>query len=112
MPFKFSRCICLQTPKAKQAVEFYEKVLGLPVVTRTGDGVEFKAGEFRLFIQEKEYLGPVLEFIVPDLEKAKKELLDAGCQVVRWNGKGNDCFIRDPFGFVFNLWEEPEEFKK
>ena len=112
MPFKFSRCLCLQTPKAKDAVEFYEKVMGLPIVDRTDDTVEFKSWEIRLFVQEKEQLGPIMEFIVPDLEKAKAELLKAGCEVLRWQGKANDCFIRDPFGFVFNLWEDPKEFTK
>ncbi len=112
MSFKFSRCLCLQTPKADKAVEFYEKVMSLPVAERSGDTVEFKAGEIRLFVQEKEELGPIMEFIVPDLEKAKTELLKQGCQVLRWQGKGNDCFIRDPFGFIFNLWEEPNEFSK
>jgi catechol 2,3-dioxygenase-like lactoylglutathione lyase family enzyme len=112
MPFKFSRCLCLQTPKAGEAVEFYEKVMGLPMVGRSGDTVEFKAGEIRLFVQEKEHLGPIMEFIVPDLEKAKAELLKNGCRVVRWLGKGKDCFIRDPFGFAFNLWEDSTEFGK
>ena len=112
MPFKFSRCLCLQTPGADKAAEFYEKVMGLPIVARTDNTVEFKSGEIRLFVQEKEQLGPIMEFVVPDLEKAKTELLKHGCQVVRWMGKGNDSFIRDPFGFVFNLWEEPSEFAK
>jgi catechol 2,3-dioxygenase-like lactoylglutathione lyase family enzyme len=112
MPFKFSRCLCLQTPKANEAVEFYAKVMGLPVVDRTGDTVEFKSGEIRLFVPEKEQLGPIMEFIVPDLEAAKAELVKQGCQVMRWGGKGDDCFIRDPFGFVFNLWEEAKEFGK
>jgi len=26
--------------------------------------------------------------------------------VVKWEGKGNDCYMRDPFGLVFNLWEK------
>ncbi len=86
--------------------------MGLPIVERTGDTVEFKSGEIRLFVQEKEQLGPIMEFIVPDLEKAKAELGEQGCQILRWQGKGNDCFIRDPFGFVFNLWEDPMEFQK
>jgi len=23
-----------------------------------------------------------------------------------WEGKGKDCYMRDPFGLTFNLWEE------
>jgi hypothetical protein len=29
-----------------------------------------------------------------------------GCKVLRWRGKGQDCYIQDPFGVIFNLWEE------
>ncbi|MBI2845393.1 MAG: hypothetical protein HYX86_02480 [Chloroflexi bacterium] len=56
--------------------------------------------------------GPVFEFIVADLEEAKGELLAAGCQVVRWEGKGRPCYMRDPFGFTFNLYEEQETVKQ
>lgn len=34
-----------------------------------------------------------------------------GCQVVVWEGGGKPCYMRDPYGFVFNLWEAPEEFQ-
>jgi|GEM_PF-4986036 len=26
------------------------------------------------------------------------------------NAQGKDNYIRDPFGFMFNLWEEPAAF--
>jgi len=42
---------------------------------------------------------------VADLDKARNELMEKGCMVVTWEGKGNPCYMRDPFGFVFNLWE-------
>jgi len=42
---------------------------------------------------------------VTDLDKARNELMEKGCMVVTWEGKGNPCYMRDPFGFVFNLWE-------
>jgi catechol 2,3-dioxygenase-like lactoylglutathione lyase family enzyme len=32
MPFKLSRCICLQTPRFESAVNFYKDVLGLDSV--------------------------------------------------------------------------------
>ncbi len=49
---------------------------------------------------------------MPDLEAARDQLVAKGCEVVSWEGKGEDCYIRDPFGFMFNLWEEPEAFEK
>jgi len=110
MPFKFSRCISFQTPDYERAVEFYQRVLGFKVVDRPEDYVELDAEQNRLFLAKASTSVPVHELIVPDLEAARDELIANGCEVVRWEGKGKDCYIRDPFGFMFNIWEEPEAF--
>jgi len=106
MRFKFSRCLCLQVPECDRAVEFYQKVMGLEVVKRDKESVEFRAGQFRLFLDEGHLMGPIMEFLVPHLEAAKVELMEAGCEVVQWEGEGGRCYMRDPFGFVFNLYQE------
>jgi len=110
MPFKFSRCISLQTDRMEDAVEFYEKVLGLRVLSRDDPCVEIDGSQNRLFIETGKQGGPVFELIVDDLETARDELVSKGCEVVVWQGKGKDCYIRDPFGFMFNLWEDAEAF--
>jgi len=50
--------------------------------------------------------GPVLELFVDNLEKARDVLLANGCKVVVWKGKRQDCYIQDPFGVIYNLWED------
>ncbi len=40
-----------------------------------------------------------------DLEAARQELVANGCKVLRWRGKGQDCYIEDPFGVIYNIWE-------
>ena len=112
MPFKFSDCLCLQLPDLDQAVAFYHRIMGLEVTYRGEDNAELQAGSYRLFLDRGDRLGPIMEFLVPDVEKAKEELLQAGCEVVRWEGAGDSCYLRDPFGFVFNLYEEPKAFNK
>ena len=111
MPYKLSRCVALQTPDLKKAITFYEGVIGLKVKSNDGQMAELGTEPIRLFLDTGAPLGPVMEFVVPDLEKAKQELLKAGCQIIRWEGKGKPCYIRDPFGFLFNIYEEPETFK-
>ncbi len=111
MLYKFGRCVCLQLPDPNQAVEFYKNVMGLEVVGQEGKAIELQAGHLRLFFDQGASMGPILEVLVPNVEKAKEELLQAGCEVVRWEGKGGCCYMRDPFGFVFNLYEEPEAFQ-
>ena len=62
---------------------------------------------FRRDILEDDVLsGPVMELFVEDLEKAREILVANGCKVLRWRGKGQDCYIQDPFGVIFNIWEQ------
>ena len=110
MPYKFSKCICLQVTDIEKAREFYEKIMGLEVVHQEKDSVELRAGENRVFLDEGKWMGPILEFLVPHVEAAKVELSEAGCEVVQWEGKGGRCYMRDPYGFIFNLYQEPEAF--
>lgn len=110
MPFTFSRCLCLQAPDADKVLRFYRDIMGLPMVNANDAPPELRAGQNQLFFDNGEPRGPIMEFNVPDLEKAKEELIAAGCTVVRWEGKGRCCYMQDPFGFWFNLWEDPAEF--
>jgi len=108
MQFKFSRCVCLQTPESESALAFYRDVLGLELVVDGGEGAELKAGCNRLFIDSGSQMGPILEIIVSDLDTARDMLVSRGCRVVVWEGKGARCYMHDPFGFLFNLYEDPK----
>ncbi len=47
-----------------------------------------------------------MELFVDDLDTAKAHFLANGCKILRWHGKGKDCYIEDPFGVRFNVWEQ------
>ena len=49
-----------------------------------------------------------MELFVDDLEAAKRFLTDNGCKIIRWEGLGKDCYIEDPFGLRFNIWQVKE----
>lgn len=110
MPFKLSRCISLRHPAQDHVVDFYKKVFGFDVIANVGQAREMNTDPIRLFIDKAQPRELVLELLVPDLEAAREELVAAGCRVIKWEGKGQDCYIRDPFGTTFNLWEDPEAF--
>jgi len=40
---------------------------------------------------------------VPDIKTAKQQLVAAGCTVIEENPTVPRCYIRDPFGLVFNI---------
>ena len=107
MIFKMSPNVAVRTERFSEAVEFYSKVLGFENRSDDPQLADLDADPLRLFvIEDQEIRGPVMELFVDDLEKARQILVANGCQVLRWRGKGQDCYVKDPFGVIFNIWEE------
>jgi hypothetical protein len=48
-------------------------------------------------------LGPVLEVTVDNVVDAKKRLVEEGCEVVKDEPDFPRCYIKDPFGLIYNL---------
>jgi catechol 2,3-dioxygenase-like lactoylglutathione lyase family enzyme len=108
MKFRMSPNIAIR-PKGRfaRAVHFYSNVLGFENRSSNPQLADLNASPINLFIDEDdEFPGPILELYVDDLEKAREILESNGCKFLRWRGKGQDCYIQDPFGVIFNLWEE------
>lgn len=102
---KPTKNIALQTKQAGKALDFYQRVLGLEMQSGSKDTVSL--GPMNLIIdQAEDYQGPVFELAVDDLEETKEQLLKEGCEIVRWEGKGGCCFVKDPHGLCFNLWQD------
>lgn len=106
MKYRPSNCICFESPAGEHAVAFYRDILGLPVTKQDEKSTELDFFPIRLFIDQADRPQIVFELLVDDLEQAREELLQAGCHTVRWEGKGGCCYIRDPFGLTFNLYQE------
>ncbi|MBL7127797.1 MAG: VOC family protein [Ignavibacteria bacterium] len=107
MKFKMSTNVAVRTKDFSKAVDFYKNVIGFNVRSETHEEADIDANPLTLFvIKNNEIPGPVMELFVDDLEKAKEILVENGCKILRWRGKGQDCYIEDPFGVKFNIWEE------
>ncbi len=108
MKFKMSPNIAVRTQdQFMQAVDFYTNVLGFQNRSSDPELGDLDANPINLFVlEDDEFRGPVMELFVDDLEEARKVLEANGCKVLRWRGKGQDCYIQDPFGVIFNIWEE------
>lgn len=107
MKFRMSPNVAVRTKQFSEAVEFYKTVLGFVDRSSDPEVADFDANPLNLFVlEDDEFSGPVMELFVDDLEKARDVLIANGCQVLRWRGKGQDCYIQDPFGVIFNIWEE------
>ena len=101
--FKASRDIIVRTDNWSAALRFYGSVLGLPITERGETIVGFETGSFCLYVERGKEHGPVFEFLVPDIEAAKRQLIAAGCTVIEENPKIPRCYIKDPYGMIFNL---------
>ena len=107
MTFKMSPNVAVRTRRFSEAAHFYTNVLGFQDRSDDPQLADLDAGPLNLFvIEDQEVRGPVMELFVDDLETARETLVANGCKVLRWRGKGQDCYVQDPFGVIFNLWEE------
>ncbi|HEV3239122.1 MAG TPA: VOC family protein [Casimicrobiaceae bacterium] len=102
-PLQSSRDVIIQTDAWEEATRFYANTLGLPVVHRSPNLVGFETGAFCLYVERGPRPGPVFEFLVPDVAAAKERLVAAGCSVEEEDPSLPRCYLRDPFGLVFNL---------
>jgi predicted enzyme related to lactoylglutathione lyase len=101
--FKSTRDVIIRTNKWAEAVEFYKSVLGLAVTLKSKTMMGFETGAFQLFVEKGKEHGPVFEFLVPDVQVAKARLVAAGCTVIEEDPSLPRCYIRDPYGIVFNI---------
>ena len=101
--FKASRDIIVRTDNWSEALNFYGKVLGFPSTERTKTIVGFETGAFCLYVEQGKEHGPVFDFLVPDIQEAKRQLVAAGCTIIEENPAVPRCYIKDPYGLVFNV---------
>jgi predicted enzyme related to lactoylglutathione lyase len=101
--FRSSRDVIIRTGAWAKATAFYRSVLGLPVTHRSKTLMGFETGAFCLYVEKGKEHGPVFEFLVPDVRAAKHRLVAAGCSVVEEDASIPRCYIRDPYGVVFNI---------
>ncbi len=106
--FEATRDVIVRAPDLATAKVFYGEVMGLALVTESAGLVCFDAGAIRLYVEPGAPNGPVGEFLVPDLKAARASLLAAGCSIIEEDARVPRLYVRDPFGFVFNLGERRE----
>ena len=107
MTFRMSPNVAVRTRQFSEAVDFYKNVLGFQNRSDDPELADFDASPLNLFVlADPEIEGPVMELFVDDLEAARETLVANGCEILRWRGKGQDCYVKDPFGVIFNVWEE------
>ena len=99
---RFGTDILIQAPDPQAAADFYVRQLGF-TVTASEPMLELKGPHINLYIEEGPKLGPILEVMVPDVAKAKAQLVKAGCQVIKDEPQYPRSYVQDPQGLIYNL---------
>ena len=93
----------IQVPDPQAAAAFYVENLGFQISDESPDLISLHGRNINLFIERGPELGPVLEVTVRNVDEAKQRLVRAGCTIVKDEPEFPRCYVRDPFGLVYNL---------
>jgi predicted enzyme related to lactoylglutathione lyase len=89
----------IQAQDPKNAAFFYVKQLGFEITGETPNMISLHGEHINLFIER----GPVLEVTVDNVEEAKARLVKNGCEIVKDEPDFPRCYVKDPFGMIYNL---------
>lgn len=110
MAFRFSPHIAFQVRDYKNAVAFYESVMGMQVVNRGSRETELRCGDITFYVEDDPAGELYLEFSVDELSAAVQRLRENGCTLSEVDVPevhGSSYIVRDPFGLKFHLFQTP-----
>jgi hypothetical protein len=99
----FGTDILIQAPDPKNAAQFYVKQLGFEITDENPNMISLHGQHINLFIERGPALGPVLEVTVDSVAEAKVRLVKNGCETVKDEPDFPRCYVKDPFGLIYNL---------
>jgi catechol 2,3-dioxygenase-like lactoylglutathione lyase family enzyme len=99
----FGTDILIQAQDPKSAAAFYVKCLGFEITDDNPNMIGLHGKHINLFIEPGPALGPVLEVTVDSVADAKLRLVENGCEIVKDEPDFPRCYVRDPFGLIYNL---------
>jgi catechol 2,3-dioxygenase-like lactoylglutathione lyase family enzyme len=105
MANRFGSDILIQASDPRKAADFYVRHLGFEITDANPNMIALQGRHINLFIEPGPALGPVLEVTVDNVAEAKQRLVEQGCEVVKDEPEFPRCYIKDPFGLIYNLTE-------
>src|SRR5215469_16491436 len=107
MANRFGADILIQAPEPKKAAVFYVNHLGFEITDDNPKMIGLHGKHINLFVEPGPPLGPVLEVTVDNVEKAKALLVKQGCEIVKDEPDFPRCYVKDPYGLIYNIAGEP-----
>jgi catechol 2,3-dioxygenase-like lactoylglutathione lyase family enzyme len=103
MANSFGTDILIQAPDPKSAAAFYVQTLGFEITGDDANMISLHGKHINLFIEQGPALGPVFEVTVPNVAEARLQLLKNGCEIVKDEPEFPRCYVKDPFGLIYNI---------
>jgi predicted enzyme related to lactoylglutathione lyase len=103
MANSFGKDILIQAQNPEEAARFYVDHLGFEITDDNPKMIGLHGKNINLFIEPGPALGPVLEITVASVAEAKARLVKSGCEIVKDEPHFPRCYIRDPYGLIYNL---------
>jgi len=103
MANKFGADILIQVPDPLAAAAFYVEQLGFEITGPNPEIVALQGKHINLYIERGPVIGAVLEVTVGNVAEARQRLVANGCEVVKDEPDFPRCYIKDPFGLIYNL---------
>ena len=103
MANSFGTDILIQAQDPKKAADFYVEQLGFSITGEDALMISLQGSHINLFIEQGPALGPVLEVTVGNVEETRRRLVDNGCEVVKDEPDFPRCYVRDPYGLIYNI---------
>jgi len=103
MANSFGKDILIQAPDPKKAAAYYVDHLGFEITGEEPQMISLHGRNINLFIERGPALGPVLEVSVDSVEAARLRLSKLGCEVVKNEPDFPRCYVKDPYGLIYNL---------
>ena len=103
MANSFCGDILIQAEDPAKAASFYVKILGFEITDNNPNMIGLHGKNINLFIEPGPALGPVLEVTVDNVAEARVRLLANGCEIVKDEPHFPRCYVRDPFGLIYNI---------
>ncbi len=103
MANSFGTDILIQAEDPGKAARFYVEHLGFEITDENPALISIHGKHINLFIERGPAMGPVLEVRVGDVKEAARRLEKNGCRIIKDEPDFPRCYVRDPFGLIYNL---------
>jgi len=106
MKLEFCPYVAFKVKDYPNAIRFYKDVMGLSLSEPSPGAAEFTCGPITFYPEDRENPALYFEFKTDNLALAKAEVIAAGCRIEPGGDESESCYVHDPYGFTFHLYEE------